>query len=171
LAYLHHHSNGVATPGQPVTVLVARKLLMMGTTGDGIRQSGLYKLRRIPRSHVEPGAIVHPSALPDKAVQADISPGQQLTAGDFSRPRYVTTPSLPVPTIRVLVAPKLIPKGTSGDAIRTTVGYYKVVSIPLAQMLTGAILNPTTLGGKVASHDIAPGSQLTLADFGAASHP
>jgi hypothetical protein len=38
-------------------------------------------------------------------------------------------------------------------------------------MLTGAIVDSATLSGKVALHDIAPGSQLTLADFGAASHP
>jgi hypothetical protein len=165
LASLHHHSNSVATPGQPVAVLVARKLLMKGTTGDGIRQSGLYELRRIPRRLVETGAIVTPSALPDKVVQTDVPPGAQLTTADFSRPRYVTTPSLRVPTIRVLVATKPIPKGTPGDALRTTAGYYKAVSISEAQRVTGAILKAVSLSGKVTIKRVPAGQQLTLADF------
>jgi Flp pilus assembly protein CpaB len=71
--------------------------------------------------------------------------------------------------ISVLVAQKLIQKGTSGDVIRTTSGIYEASSIPKDQVETGAILNPATLAGKVSTVDISPGQQLTAADFGPAS--
>jgi pilus assembly protein CpaB len=68
--------------------------------------------------------------------------------------------------ISVLVAQKLIQKGTSGDVIRTTSGLYQASSIPKDQVENGAIVDPATLAGKVAITDISPGQQLTAADFG-----
>ena len=75
--------------------------------------------------------------------------------------------SVSKPPIDVLVAQKLIQQGTSGDVVRTTGGYYKVTSIPQKQVETGAILNPATLAGQVATTDISPGQQLTASDFAA----
>jgi Flp pilus assembly protein CpaB len=72
------------------------------------------------------------------------------------------------PPVDVLVAQKLIQKGTSGDFIRSTAGFYKVTSVPNAQVETGAIVNPGTLSGQAALTDISPGQQLTASDFGAA---
>jgi Flp pilus assembly protein CpaB len=71
--------------------------------------------------------------------------------------------------IKVLVAAKLIQKGTPGDVIRTSNGYYEVTNIPKKQVKTGAIVDPKTLSGKVALTDISPSEQLTAADFGAGS--
>lgn len=68
--------------------------------------------------------------------------------------------------IPVLVAQKLIQKGTPGDVIRTTSGVYRATDIAKNQVETGAILNPATLTGEVALVDISPGQQLTAADFG-----
>jgi Flp pilus assembly protein CpaB len=70
------------------------------------------------------------------------------------------------PPVEVLVAQKLILKGTPGDDIRTTGGYYKLTSYPQKQVEAGAIVNPASLTGKVALADIAAGQQLTAADFG-----
>jgi Flp pilus assembly protein CpaB len=70
--------------------------------------------------------------------------------------------------IQVLVAQKLIQSGTSGDVLRTNPSYYTTSSIAKSNALTGAILDPATLAGKVALHDISPGEQLTAADFGPA---
>jgi Flp pilus assembly protein CpaB len=75
--------------------------------------------------------------------------------------------SVSQPALGVLVAQKLIQKGTTGDVIRTTPGYYKLTSIPHKQVEDGAIVNPATLEGKVALADISPGQQLTASDFGA----
>src|SRR4051794_1908209 len=77
--------------------------------------------------------------------------------------------SVTQPPVKVLVANKLIQKGTPGDVIRTTSGYYTVSSIPQKQVETGAIVNPQSLAGKVALTDISGGQQLTAADFGAGS--
>ena len=68
--------------------------------------------------------------------------------------------------IKVLVANRLIQKGTSGDVIRTNGGYYQVLSIPKKQVDPGAILSPASLAGKVALTDISSSQQLTAADFG-----
>jgi Flp pilus assembly protein CpaB len=73
------------------------------------------------------------------------------------------------PPVNVLVAQKLIQKGTPGDDIRTAGGYYKLTSIPQQQVESGAIVNPESLAGKVALADISGGQQLTAADFGAST--
>jgi pilus assembly protein CpaB len=70
------------------------------------------------------------------------------------------------PPIQVLVAQKLIQQGTPGDTIRTSPGLYAPTSYARGQVETGAITDPATLSGKVATVDIAPGQQLTAADFG-----
>jgi Flp pilus assembly protein CpaB len=71
-------------------------------------------------------------------------------------------------TVSVLYAQKLIAKGTPGEVLRTTSGYYKATSIPKSQAETGAILSPATLAGKYATTEISPGQQLTASDFGTA---
>jgi Flp pilus assembly protein CpaB len=70
--------------------------------------------------------------------------------------------------LSVLVAQKLIQKGTTGDVIRTTSGLYQPTSIQKSQVESGAIVNPATLSGQVALTDISPGQQLTASDFGPA---
>jgi pilus assembly protein CpaB len=70
--------------------------------------------------------------------------------------------------VSVLVAQKLIQAGTPGDVIRTSAGLYKLTSLPKAQVQTGAVIDPATLAGQVATTDISPGQQLTATDFGPA---
>jgi Flp pilus assembly protein CpaB len=70
--------------------------------------------------------------------------------------------------ISVLVAQKLIQKGTPGDVIRTDPTYYKVASIPKGQVENNAFVSPATLAGQVATTDVSPGQQLTASDFGPA---
>src|SRR5262249_43067939 len=72
--------------------------------------------------------------------------------------------------VSVLVAQKVILKGTPGDVIRTSPGYYKATDIAKGQVENGAITDPATLGGKVATTDISPGQQLTPSDFGSATN-
>jgi pilus assembly protein CpaB len=72
--------------------------------------------------------------------------------------------------VSVLVAQKVILKGTPGDVIRTTPGYYKPTDIAKGNVENGAITDPASLSGKVATTDISPGQQLTSSDFGAASN-
>jgi Flp pilus assembly protein CpaB len=72
--------------------------------------------------------------------------------------------------ISVLVAQRLIQSGTPGDVIRTSAGMYQVQSLTKSQAETGAIRDPSTLSGQVATTDISPGQQLTASDFGPATN-
>jgi pilus assembly protein CpaB len=85
LVYLNHYRNSVNNGNAGFPVLVAQKLIQAGTPGDVIRtNSGFYKLTSIPKKTVETGAIVNPATLAGEVAVTDISPGQQLTAADFS---------------------------------------------------------------------------------------
>jgi Flp pilus assembly protein CpaB len=66
--------------------------------------------------------------------------------------------------ISVLVAEKLIAKGTSASVIGSD-GLMQVLTIPRDQAKIGAVSDPVLLKGRVAVQDIYPGQQLTLADF------
>jgi Flp pilus assembly protein CpaB len=68
--------------------------------------------------------------------------------------------------IPVLVAKSLIQKGTPGDVIARSTSLFETAKIPKKQVETGAIVNTSTLAGKVALTDINPNTQLTAADFG-----
>jgi pilus assembly protein CpaB len=67
-------------------------------------------------------------------------------------------------TVSVLVANKLIPQSSSGDVIASQ-KWYTAVSTPKDQVKDGAITDPASISGKIASHDIYPNQQLTTSDF------
>jgi pilus assembly protein CpaB len=66
--------------------------------------------------------------------------------------------------ISVLVANGLIEKGTSGQVIATE-ELYKSIKMPKGEVTEGAITDPDTLKGSVATADVFPGEQLTRAKF------
>ena len=68
-------------------------------------------------------------------------------------------------SVQVLVAQKVIQKGTSGNVIRSDPALYSVVGLDPSQVHSGAILDPATLVGKVAVTNIARGQQITASDF------
>src|SRR5215472_11584667 len=65
---------------------------------------------------------------------------------------------------RVLVADKLIPKGTSGNLIASQ-QLYQVTSVQNDQLQLNAISDPSAIQGRVAAANIFPGQQLTQDDF------
>ena len=69
--------------------------------------------------------------------------------------------------VTVLVAKQAIPKGTSGSVVAAK-DLYTVTTIRESQLLEGAMSDPATLRGKVATREIFEGAQLTATDFGAA---
>jgi pilus assembly protein CpaB len=66
------------------TVLVATAEITKGTSGDVVASRGLYKSTPIVASQVTPGAVSDASMLAGKVASANILPGQQLTAADFT---------------------------------------------------------------------------------------
>jgi pilus assembly protein CpaB len=66
--------------------------------------------------------------------------------------------------VAVLVAGTLIPKGTSGDLIGSQ-QMYTISNIPADRVNNGAITDPNSLKGLIATEDLFPGKQLTKSDF------
>jgi Flp pilus assembly protein CpaB len=64
----------------------------------------------------------------------------------------------------VLVAQRVIPKGTVGSVVASD-GLYKPTTLPAGQVEAAAITNPAVLANQVATRDIYPGEQITTADF------
>jgi Flp pilus assembly protein CpaB len=65
---------------------------------------------------------------------------------------------------RVLVATKLIQKGTSGDIIAKK-ELYEVTAVPKDQLKLNAITDPSALVDRISVSDIFPGQQLTQDEF------
>jgi Flp pilus assembly protein CpaB len=84
LVYLNQYRNSVVAESEPVTVLVAKKLIEKGMPGDVVGVRRLFAEEEAPRSHVRAGAITDPSTLRGRIAVEDIYPGQQLTIGDFT---------------------------------------------------------------------------------------
>ena len=69
--------------------------------------------------------------------------------------------------VTVLVARDMIPKGTSGNVLATK-SLYTATTIRESQLREGAISDPASLRGTVATREVFEGAQLTSADFVAA---
>jgi Flp pilus assembly protein CpaB len=70
----------------------------------------------------------------------------------------------------VLVADRLIPKGTSGDVIVAD-GFFKPTSVQQDAVDAGALVSASALAGKVATRDVYPGEQLAASAFLAGADP
>ena len=82
LVYLNHYKSTIAKPN--VDVLVAKRLILSGTTGAVIRTAGgYYTVTSVPSKQVKTGAILDPATLSNQVAVTEISPGEQLTAADF----------------------------------------------------------------------------------------
>jgi Flp pilus assembly protein CpaB len=66
--------------------------------------------------------------------------------------------------VTVLVAKGSLPKGSSGDLIASK-GLFQATGFKRDEVKEGAITDPASLRGTVASHNLVPGQQLTAADF------
>jgi Flp pilus assembly protein CpaB len=82
LVYLNHYRSTVTQP--PIQVLVAKKLIPQGTSGDVLAKStSFYEVAQIPKNQVETGAITDTSTLTGLVALSDINPNSQLTADQF----------------------------------------------------------------------------------------
>jgi Flp pilus assembly protein CpaB len=72
------HSAGVQT------VLVANATILKGTSGDVVATQQLFHTQSIAVKNVSAGAVADTAVLHDQVAAADISPGQQLTLGEFT---------------------------------------------------------------------------------------
>jgi pilus assembly protein CpaB len=74
-----------------------------------------------------------------------------------------------VPT-QVMIADRLIPAGTSGDAVATG-RLFRPTTLAQDSVKAGALTDAAALAGKSATRDIFPGQQIVAADFVAGADP
>lgn len=84
LVYLSHYRSSVKGSTEPVTVLVAKRLIPKGTSGNSIAAANLFVVTTIPKGQLKLGAISDPAVLQGSVAAADIYPSQQLTTADFT---------------------------------------------------------------------------------------
>jgi Flp pilus assembly protein CpaB len=84
LVYLSHYRSSVKGSTEPVTVLVAKRLIPKGTAGSSIAAQNLFVVTTIPKGQLKVGAISDPAVLQGTVTAADVYPNQQLTTGDFT---------------------------------------------------------------------------------------
>jgi Flp pilus assembly protein CpaB len=122
LLYLNQYRDSVTAESEPVTVLVAKKLIEKGMPGDIVGARGLFEEEEAPRSHVRDGAITDPSTLRGRVAVEDIYPGQQLTVADFTLPTTQAVGAKLAGRQRAIALPLdsahgLIGKTESGDRV------------------------------------------------------
>jgi pilus assembly protein CpaB len=81
---MNRYRSNVDSSGNQETVLVASGLIQKGTSGDAIAAERLFKPTSISAKQVSTGAIADTAQLQGRVAAADINPGQQLTASDFT---------------------------------------------------------------------------------------
>jgi Flp pilus assembly protein CpaB len=86
LVYLSHYRSSVKGSTEPVTVLVAKRLIPRGTSGASLAENNLFVVTTIPKGQLKLGAISDPAVLKGTVVASDIYPRQQLTSADFTTP-------------------------------------------------------------------------------------
>jgi Flp pilus assembly protein CpaB len=84
LVYLSHYRSSVKGSSEPVTVLVAKRLIPKGTPGSSIAAQNLFVVTTIPKGQLKLGAISDPAVLQGTVTAADVYPRQQLTTTDFT---------------------------------------------------------------------------------------
>jgi Flp pilus assembly protein CpaB len=68
--------------------------------------------------------------------------------------------------VSVVVAKRLIERGSAADILAEE-GVFQRASVPKAELKEGAVVDPSTLEGKIAAGDVYPGEQITTTDFSA----
>jgi Flp pilus assembly protein CpaB len=84
LVYISRYRNSLSSGSEPLTVIVAKRYIHAGTSGTVIGRADLFQTTRIRRSQAAEGALSDPAYIRGRVAVADIYPGQQMTAADFS---------------------------------------------------------------------------------------
>jgi Flp pilus assembly protein CpaB len=81
--YLNRYRHSVSSQGAPVTVLVAKRMVAKGTSGDVVASQGMFTTATLRESQLREGAFSDPAAIRGRVAVRDVYKGQQLTAADF----------------------------------------------------------------------------------------
>ena len=105
LVYLDRYRESVAGENAAVSVVTAKNLITVGTSGTIIGAKELYDLKPYTRDEVKLGAITDPAYLNGRVAVADILPGQQITTADFTVPTTVAAKTQLVGNQRAITIP------------------------------------------------------------------
>src|SRR6266540_2401554 len=83
LMYLNRYRHSVSAQAAPVTVLVAKRAIAKGTSGDIVAAQGIFTTATLRESQLRDGAFSDPAAIRGRVAVRDVYRGQQLTATDF----------------------------------------------------------------------------------------
>jgi Flp pilus assembly protein CpaB len=83
LVYLRSYRSSVKGSSEPVTVLVAKKLIPRGTSGAAVAQQNLFVVTTVPKGELKLGALTDSASLRGTVAATDIYPSQQITSSDF----------------------------------------------------------------------------------------
>jgi Flp pilus assembly protein CpaB len=125
--YLNRYRHSVSSQGAPVTVLVAKRTIAKGTSGDVVAAQSMFTTATLRESQLREGAFSDPAAIRDRVAVRDVYKGQQLTAADFvagatSLPSTLTGTQRVV-TIPLDVAHGLIGHVQAGDRVDVFAGF------------------------------------------------
>ena len=84
LLYLDRYRESVAGDNARSSVLVAKNLILEGTSGDVVASKQTYQVAEIQNKELKVGAVADPAYLNGRVATTDIYPGQQITTADFS---------------------------------------------------------------------------------------
>jgi pilus assembly protein CpaB len=132
-------------------VLVAKSLIPQGTAGDVLGTSGGFAATDIAKSSVKEGAITDPAVLKGRVAVADIYPGQQLTALDFTPTAAATLGSKLTGRQRAMTVPVdsshgMIGTVVPGDRVDIFVNLSGVIRAVLQDVLVLGVTGSSTGG-------------------------
>jgi Flp pilus assembly protein CpaB len=127
LVYLNRYRHSVSAQGAPVTVLVAKRQIAKGTSGEVVSRQLMFTTATLRQSQLREGAFSDPAALRGRVAVQDVARGQQLTAGDFVS-GAVSLPSTLTGTQRIVTIPLdsahgLIGQLQPGDRVDVYAGF------------------------------------------------
>jgi Flp pilus assembly protein CpaB len=160
LVYLSHYRSSVKGSTEPVTVLVAKRLIPKGTSGEDLANRNLYVVTTIPKGQLKLGAISDPAVLRGRVTASDINPRQQLTTSDFTTPTVGALASQLKGAWRAIALPTLdaarglSPDVQRGDHVDVYAHVNGVVGLVWANVLVLATPTQSSTGAAVAGNYI-----------------
>jgi Flp pilus assembly protein CpaB len=161
LVFLSQYRSGA---NSSVGVLVAKKTIPQGTSGDVLAKStGFYTVAQIPKDNVLNGAITDSSTLSGKVALADINPSSQLTESQFGEGTGVVQKL--GPNERAVVVSLGSPQSVGGQiAAGSNVDFWVTtsgqgaggVSRPIAKLLFQDVLILGVSGGNITLKATSP---------------
>lgn len=137
--YLNRYRHSVSSEGAPVTVLVAKRSIAKGTSGDVVAAQSMFTTATLRESQLREGAFSDPAAIRGRVAVRDVYKGQQLTAADFVA-GVASLPSTLTGTQRIVTVPLdtahgLIGHVQAGDRVDVYAGFNIT---PVGTVTTGA---------------------------------